>query len=93
MTKHHCHPVMPDMANLAERLRTPRSQHKVNPARFAELPCVSPRVHNRWETGDVVPHCDAVIKIAKTLDLRLDELAGRGRRPNKAHTSSQERTP
>jgi len=77
MTRLHRHAVVLDMANFAERLRTLRSQRNINQARFAELLGVSPRVYNRWETGDAVPHFDTVVKIAEALDVSLDELAGR----------------
>ncbi len=77
MTRPDRQSVMLDMANFAERLRTLRSQRNINQARFAELLGVSPRVYNRWETGDAVPHFDTVVKIAEALDVSLDELAGR----------------
>jgi len=71
------HRVVLDMANFAERLRTLRSRRNINQARFADLLGISPRVYNRWETGDAVPHFDTVVKIAEALDVSLDELAGR----------------
>lgn len=77
MTRIHRYTVVLDMANFAERLRTLRSQRNINQARFAELLGVSPRVYNRWETGDAVPHFDTVVRIAEALDVSLDELAGR----------------
>ncbi|MGA0588384.1 helix-turn-helix domain-containing protein [Dyella sp. KRB-257] len=69
--------VVLDMANFAERPRTLRSQRNINQTRFAELLGVSPRVYNRWETGDAVPHFDTVVRIAQALDVSLDTLAGR----------------
>lgn len=71
------HRVVLDMANFAERLRTLRSRRNINQVRFADLLGISPRVYNRWETGDAVPHFDTVVKIAEALDVSLDELAGR----------------
>ena len=65
------------MANFAQRLRALRSQRTLNQDRFAELLGVSPRVYNRWETGDAVPHFDTVVKIAEALDVSIDALAGR----------------
>ncbi|MEO5926976.1 MAG: helix-turn-helix transcriptional regulator [Bryobacteraceae bacterium] len=38
---------------------------------------ISPRVYSRWETGDVTPHFDTIVKLADTLSVSLDELAGR----------------
>lgn len=66
-----------DMADFAEQLRTMRSQRQITQIRLAKLLGVSPRVYNRWETGDAVPHFDTVIKIAEALAVSLDELAGR----------------
>ena len=36
-----------------------------------------PRVYSRWETGDVTPHFDTIVRLADTLGVTLDELAGR----------------
>ena len=66
-----------DMANFAERLRLLRSQRNLTQTRLAQLLDVSPRVYNRWETGDASPHFDTVVKIAEALGVSLDELAGR----------------
>ena len=38
---------------------------------------ISPRVYSRWETGDVTPHFDTIVRLADTLCVSLDELAGR----------------
>ena len=65
------------MSQLAERLKLLRSQRNITQVRLAQLIEVSPRVYNRWETGDAVPHFDTVVKIAEALDVSLDELAGR----------------
>jgi transcriptional regulator with XRE-family HTH domain len=66
-----------DMADFAEHLRALRSQRQITQIRLATLLGVSPRVYNRWETGDAVPHFDTVVKIAEALAVSLDELAGR----------------
>jgi hypothetical protein len=44
------------------------STSKLTQTRLAELLEVSPRVYNRWENGDVIPHFDTI---------SLDKLAGR----------------
>lgn len=66
-----------DMADFAERLRTLRSQRNLTQVRLAQLLGVSPRVYNRWETSDAVPHFDTIVQIAEALQVSLDELAGR----------------
>jgi transcriptional regulator with XRE-family HTH domain len=38
---------------------------------------IRPRVYSRWETGDVTPHFDTIVRLADTLGVSLDELAGR----------------
>jgi len=73
-----------DMSQLAERLKLLRSQRNITQVRLAQLIGVSPRVYNRWETGDAVPHFDTVVKIAEALDVSLDELAGRKEASDKA---------
>ena len=45
--------------------------------RLGELLDISPRVYSRWETGDVTPHFDTIVRLADTLGVSLDELAGR----------------
>lgn len=77
MTATPTHFAVLDMANFAERLRLLRSERKITQTRLAQLLDVSPRVYNRWETGDAVPHFDTVVKIADALQVSLDELAGR----------------
>ncbi|WP_075185755.1 helix-turn-helix domain-containing protein [Teredinibacter haidensis] len=66
-----------DMAQLKDQLKELREQRKITQTRLAELIGVSPRVYNRWENGDAVPHWDSVVKIAEALDVSLDQLAGR----------------
>jgi transcriptional regulator with XRE-family HTH domain len=65
------------MANFAQTLRDLRSARKLTQTRIAELLQVSPRVYSRWETGDVTPHFDTIVRIAELLDVSLDDLAGR----------------
>jgi transcriptional regulator with XRE-family HTH domain len=65
------------MANFAQRLRELRTARKLTQTRLAELLAVSPRVYSRWETGDVTPHFDTIVRLADTLGVSLDELAGR----------------
>jgi len=65
------------MANFAQRLRELRMARKLTQTRLAELLGVSPRVYSRWETGDVTPHFDTIVRLADTLGVSLDELAGR----------------
>lgn len=75
------------MANFAQRLRDLRSSRKLTQTRLAELLQVSPRVYSRWETGDVTPHFDTIVRIAEMLEVSLDELAGRteSQAPPKIH--------
>lgn len=65
------------MTNFAHRLRDLRSTRKLTQTRLAELLHVSPRVYSRWETGDVTPHFDTIVRIAELLEVSLDEIAGR----------------
>ena len=65
------------MANFAQRLKQLRNERKLPQTRVAELLGVSPRVYSRWETGDVTPHFDTIVRLADTLGVSLDELAGR----------------
>jgi transcriptional regulator with XRE-family HTH domain len=65
------------MANLAQRLKELRISRKLTQTRLAELLEVSPRVYNRWENGDVIPHFDTIVQLAELLGVTLDELAGR----------------
>ena len=65
------------MANFAQRLRELRTARNLTQTRLAELLAVSPRVYSRWETGDVTPHFDTIVRLADTLGVSLDELAGR----------------
>lgn len=65
------------MANFAQRLRDLRASRKLTQTRLAELLQVSPRVYSRWETGDVTPHFDTIVRIAELLEVSLDDLAGR----------------
>ena len=64
--------------DFAERLRELRSSRKLTQTRLAELLTVNPRVYSRWETGEVTPHFDTIVRIAELLGVTLDELAGRG---------------
>lgn len=66
-----------DMIKLSERLRKLRSERKLTQTRLAQLLDINPRVYNRWEQGDSIPHVDTLIKIADTLQVSLDELVGR----------------
>lgn len=65
------------MADFAQRLKELRTARKLTQTRLAELLEVSPRVYSRWETGDVTPHFDTIVRLADTLGVTLDELAGR----------------
>lgn len=65
------------MANFAQRLRELRTARNLTQTRLAELLSVSPRVYSRWETGDVTPHFDTIVRLADTLGVSLDEIAGR----------------
>ncbi len=65
------------MANFAQRLKELRTERKLTQTRLAELLAISPRVYSRWETGDVTPHFDTIVRLADTLGVSLDECAGR----------------
>jgi transcriptional regulator with XRE-family HTH domain len=65
------------MSNFAQRLKELRTARNVTQTRLAELMTISPRVYSRWETGDVTPHFDTIVRLADTLGVSLDELAGR----------------
>jgi transcriptional regulator with XRE-family HTH domain len=65
------------MANFAQRLRDLRNSRNLTQTRLAELLAISPRVYSRWETGDVTPHFDTIVRLADILGVSLDELAGR----------------
>lgn len=66
-----------DMAGFSERLKQLRQERKITQTRLAELLDVQPRVYNRWERGDAVPHLDTVVRIAEVLGVTIDELVGR----------------
>ena len=70
-------PLFLNMADFAEHLRTLRSQRQLTQVRLAKLLGVSPRVYNRWENGNAVPHFDTIVQIAEVLQVSLDALAGR----------------
>ena len=65
------------MPDFSQRLRELRSARKLTQTRLAELLDISPRVYSRWETGDVTPHFDTIVRLAELLGVTLDELAGR----------------
>lgn len=65
------------MPNFAQRLKELRTARNLTQTRLAELMTISPRVYSRWETGDVTPHFDTIVRLADTLGVSLDELAGR----------------
>jgi transcriptional regulator with XRE-family HTH domain len=65
------------MPNFAQRLKELRTARNLTQTRLAELLEISPRVYSRWETGDVTPHFDTIVRLADTLGVSLDELAGR----------------
>ena len=65
------------MANFAQRLKELRTKRNLTQTRLAELMGISPRVYSRWETGDGTPHFDTIVRLADTLGVTLDELAGR----------------
>ncbi len=65
------------MANFAQRLKQLRTTRNLTQTRLAELLAISPRVYSRWETGDVTPHFDTIVRIAELLEVSLDDLAGR----------------
>jgi transcriptional regulator with XRE-family HTH domain len=58
-------------------LKELRTTRKLTQHRLAELLGIAPRVYSRWETGDVTPHFDTIVRLADTLGVTLDELAGR----------------
>ena len=70
-------PVPVFMSNFAQRLKELRTARNLTQTRLAELMTISPRVYSRWETGDVTPHFDTIVRLADTLGVSLDELAGR----------------
>ena len=70
-----------DMSIFSERLQLLRQARNITQARLAELLEVSPRVYNRWEKGGNVPHFDTIVKIADSLQVTLDALAGRQEPP------------
>jgi transcriptional regulator with XRE-family HTH domain len=65
------------MANFAQRLKQLRTTRNLTQTRLAELLAISPRVYSRWETGDVTPHFDTIVRIAELLEVSLDDLARR----------------
>ena len=66
------------IANFAQQLKELRTHRRsATQTRLTELLGISPRVYSRWETGDVTPHFDEVVRLADTLSVSLDELAGR----------------
>ena len=65
------------MSSVAQRLKELRTARNLTQTRLAELMTISPRVYSRWETGDVTPHFDTIVRLADTLGVSLDELAGR----------------
>jgi transcriptional regulator with XRE-family HTH domain len=65
------------MANFAQRLKELRTARRLTQTRLAELLAISPRVYSRWETGDVTPHFDTIVRLAEILGVSLDEIAGR----------------
>jgi transcriptional regulator with XRE-family HTH domain len=65
------------MPTFAYRLKELRTARNLTQTRLAELMSISPRVYSRWETGDVTPHFDTIVRLADTLGVSLDELAGR----------------
>jgi transcriptional regulator with XRE-family HTH domain len=65
------------MPNFAQRLKDLCAARNLTQTRLAELLEISPRVYSRWETGDVTPHFDTIVRLADTLSVSLDELAGR----------------
>ena len=65
------------MPNFAQRLRDLRSAGKLTQTRFAKLHVLSPHVYSRWETGDLTEQVDTIVRIAKLLEVPLDDLAGR----------------
>jgi len=65
------------MANFVQHLRDLRSDRKLTETRLAELLQVSPRVYSRWETSDVTPRFDTIVRIAEILEISLDEILGR----------------
>ncbi len=70
-------PVPCPMPNFAQRLKELRTGRNLTQTRLAELLGISPRVYSRWETGDVTPHFDTIVRLADILGVTLDELAGR----------------
>ncbi len=66
-----------NMATLSMQLKKLREQRAITQKRLAHLIGVTPRVYNRWETGDATPHWDSAVKIADVMEISLDDLAGR----------------
>jgi transcriptional regulator with XRE-family HTH domain len=90
MAMTHHYPPCLDMTQFADQLRKLRSARNVTQTRLAQLLAVSPRVYNRWETGDALPHFDTCIKIAEALGVSLDELAGRTDESDAPHLRNPE---
>lgn len=78
------------MPNFAQRLKELRTGRSLTQTRLAELLGISPRVYSRWETGDVTPHFDTIVRLADILDVTLDELAGRTETNNEARIKNPE---
>lgn len=63
-----------DLAELGKNLTQIRKQRRLTQQQLAELLEVQQRVISRWETGLVKPHLDHVVRLARVLEVSLDQL-------------------
>jgi transcriptional regulator with XRE-family HTH domain len=66
---------------MAKRFKQLREAAGFTQASLAEAAGVSIRSYQQWEQGKRTPLFDAAVRIADALDISLDDLAGRARRP------------
>jgi transcriptional regulator with XRE-family HTH domain len=63
-----------DLADLGRNLHRLRKQRRLTQQQLAELVDVQQRVVSRWETGTVKPHLDHAVRLARVLEVSLDQL-------------------
>ena len=63
------------MADFRENLARLRKERQLTQTQLAELLDVQPRLISRWETGQVKPQFDHMVRLAEVLEVSLDELA------------------
>lgn len=63
-----------DMSEFGKNLSQIRKQRRLTQQQLAEFVDVQQRVISRWETGAVKPHLDHAIKLARVLEVSLDQL-------------------